>query len=193
MHECEIKHASALRQIFDLSAEQTDQSYRAGDLVEGSLVFVMPAKTDKSYWGPDEHHRARLESYRQPWQAVHAELKHNRNLQVRIEEGRGTLISDCPVVIQSAPAGPVLADLTIEGGIGHVPIVLLNAPAGAALQVQRFLAGQWVDLAGVELQAHNYYQGVAGPSRGIDFAVNVRRPSQDLKQVWRLRFLSLEQ
>jgi hypothetical protein len=176
--------------MFDLSSESVRRSYRAGDVVEGELEFILPPKTVDDYWGRDSEFAGRLKAYStNPWQAAYDEYRHNSRLSVSTH--RGTLRRHYPVEIQaSVSKGSVLADFTVSsGGIGHVPVVLKGVPLGTALQAQRCVEGQWAPLESVDVARHNYYQGYRNAEGTMDCVFNIDRPYQDLKRSWRVRIL----
>ncbi len=178
------------RMMFDLSSESVRRSYRAGDVVEGQLEFILPPKTVDDYWGRDGKFAGRLNSYgANPWQAAYDEYRYNSRLCVSTH--RGTLQRHYPVEIQaSVSEGAVLADFTVSsGGIGHVPVVLKGVPIGTALQTQRYVEGQWVPLESVGTTRHNDYQGYRNAQGTMDCVFNIDRPHQDLKRSWRVRIL----
>ncbi|VGO18395.1 hypothetical protein [Pontiella sulfatireligans] len=174
---------------FDLSSDSVSRSYSAGDVVEGELEFILPPKTPDVYWGTDREFSGRLKSYgTNAWQAVADEFDHNIQLGVSVRSGR--LERNYPVEIQALESGKVLADFTIErGGIGHVPILLRDVPLGCALKAERHLDGKWVPLESVEIDQNNYYQGVRNSDGTMDCVFNIKRPSHDLDDRWRVRIL----
>ena len=177
------------RATFDLSSDSVGRSYSAGDVVEGELEFILPPKTPDVYWGTDREFSGRLKSYgTNAWQAVADEFDHNVKLDVSVHSGR--LERNYPVEIQALESGKVLADFTIErGGIGHVPILLRGVPLGCALKAERHLNGKWIPLESVDIDQNNYYQGVQNADGTLDCVFNIKRPSQDLDDPWRIRIL----
>jgi hypothetical protein len=178
------------RMMFDLSSRSVRRSYRAGDVVEGELEFILPPKAADDYWGRDSEFAGRLKSYStNPWQAVYDEYRHNSRLSVSTH--RGTLQCHYPVEIQaSVSEGSILADFTVSsGGIGHVPVILKGVPLGTALQAQRHVNGQWAPLESVDVARHNYYQGYRNAQGTMDCVFNFDRPYQDLERNWRVRIL----
>jgi len=178
------------RWLFELSADSVSRSYAAGDVVEGTLEFIMPPKSIDDYWGTDREFASRLKTYgTSAWQAVADEYRHNAQLSLTLHEG--TLLGNYPVEIEASSAGgEILADVTVNrGGIGHVPIILRKAPRGGALRVQRHLDGKWVPLESVGLDQNNDYQEVLDADGTVDCVFNIARPSQDLNSHWRIRIV----
>ncbi|MCP4814046.1 MAG: hypothetical protein GY888_16185, partial [Planctomycetaceae bacterium] len=73
--------------LFDLSSSSVRRSYSAGDIIEGEVAFVLPAKSPAVYWGHDAEFSARIAGYDQAWNAVHDEFRYNRNLDVTVHQG----------------------------------------------------------------------------------------------------------
>ncbi|MDQ8183290.1 carbohydrate-binding protein [Pelagicoccus sp. SDUM812005] len=176
------------RMQFELSANSVSRSYSAGDVVEGEIEFIMPAKTAADYWGDDAEFQSRLASYSNNWSAVHDEFRYNRNLSVTANQG--TLLSSYPIEIAST-SNTVLADFTINaGGIGHVPMVLKNVDSNISnIQVQRYLNGAWTWYDEGSITEHDYYQGYLNANGNMDYAFSLKRPNSDLSSSWRIRIL----
>ena len=173
--------------LFDLSADSVSRSYSAGDVVEGQIEFIMPAKSTDLYWGEDSEFNGRLGSYTNPWQAAYDEYRYN---QLSVTAHSGTLVNCYPVEIDAAD-DPVLADFTINsGGIGHVPIIITNVPRGNAVSVQRYIDGEWSWLESVSISGNDYYQGYQNANGKMDYAFTVNRPSANLNESWRIRILN---
>lgn len=173
--------------LFDLSSDSIRRSYSAGDIVEGQLSFVLPAKSPSLYWGADLEFSNRIASNTQHWESVYDEVQHNHELDVTMHQG--AMIQNYPLEISCTATTP-LADFTLNaGGIGDLPVVLKNVPPNTGLTLQRFLADTWVDLEDVLVDKHDYYQGYYDASGKMDYTFSVKRPSNDLSEAWRVRVL----
>ena len=165
--------------LFDMSASTVRQSYSAGDVIEGQLEFALPAKSQDVYWGDDSEFAQRLTNHAGQWGAVQDE--YNYNNQMTVEVSQGTLVNHYPIVVDAQlDSGSVRAQFTIPAnqGIGYIPIILQNAPAGLALRAQILVNGAWQqavnDAANVENNA--FYQGYLNADGTMDYAFNVIRP-----------------
>ena len=173
--------------IFDLSSSDVSRSYKAGDVIEGDIELVLPAKNTDSYWGSDGEFANRLASYSQPWQAVYDDAKYN-NFSVTV--AKGSLVNNYPVEIVGTNK-KIAADFTIEsGGLGHVPVIIKDVPAGYYLRVQRYIDSSWVWLEGVNLTSNqNYYQGTLNSAGTMDYVFSIKRPDNDLSNSWKIRVI----
>ena len=183
------------RMLFDLSSDNVQRSYVAGDVVEGEIGFVLTPKSAEGYWGNDMELLGRLQGYTTPWEAVQAEMAWN-NLSVTMQTGN--LLNNYPIEIAAAPVSGedgIAADFTINGGgIGHVPVILRDVQRGYGLGVQRYVPGgdpEWAFLEGVDIPGHNYYQVCDNTDGSQDYVFNVpRKPGDfDLNAPWRLRVI----
>jgi hypothetical protein len=174
---------------FDLSADSVSRSYKAGDIIEGELEFILPAKTADDYWGDDQEFAARLKAAgSNPWKMAADEYAHNILMETSVSQG--TLLNTYPIEIQALENSEVLADFTIKsGGVGHVPIILRKVPAGSALKAERFVGGKWDALESVDVEQNNYYQGIRNVDGSMDCLFNINRPSKDLNESWRVRIV----
>ncbi len=180
------------RMSFDLAAESVRRSYKAGDVVEGELEFILPAKEPGVYWGDDQEFKARLgRPGSEAWTMTADEYIHN--LQLSVEPKAGTLLNSYPVEIAAAQNSAVLADFVIpRGGIGHVPIIVRNVPPGIGLRAERQVDGKWVPLESADFGGRSFYQAVRNASGTLDCAFSIRRPSADLAAAWRVRIVKAE-
>lgn len=176
--------------VFDLSSASVTQSYAAGDVVEGEVEFIMPPKTSSLYWGADSELINRLDTYgTNTWETVHDESRYNISMDVTVNAG--TLLRNYPLHIQAENNQPVAADFTIEsGGIGHVPVVLQGLDQGVTLIAQRYTNGAWLDLESVDIADHAYFQGYLNPEGSMDYVFNLQRPTTNLADAWRVRFVT---
>ncbi|MDF7808621.1 hypothetical protein P4E94_14320 [Pontiellaceae bacterium B12219] len=178
---------------FDLSADSVSRSYKAGDIVEGELEFILPAKTAADYWGDDQEFAGRLKAAASnPWKMAADEFTHNILMEPTVSVGQ--MLNTYPLEIEVLEKSEILTDFTIQsGGIGHVPIILRNVPAGSALKVERFIDGKWADLEAVDLEQNSYYQGIRTADGTMDCLFNINRPSSNLNESWRIRIIQSAQ
>ncbi|WP_156817148.1 hypothetical protein [Rubritalea marina] len=176
------------RMFFDISSDAVTNSYSAGDVVEGGVEFLMVPVDSAAYWGSDSEFAGRLATHQNEWDAVYDEVKNNDDLVVTATWG--TVEENFPVSVKANTTNAVLADITIQnGGIGSVPITITDVPAGGWVIVQRFVNGTWQFLENVNLLDSDYYQGYFNADGNIDYSFNIKRPSTDLSESWRLRVL----
>ncbi len=84
--------------LFDLAGASVNDSYTAGDVVEGELEFVMPPQHRDNYWGGDAELINRLTAYgNTAWEPVRDEWLHNVQLDVTMQ--LGTLLRSYPLEI----------------------------------------------------------------------------------------------
>lgn len=175
------------KMLFDLAGDSTEQPYQAGDVVSGAFEFIMPPKEPANYWGADAEFAARLATYTQPWEAVFDEYRYNSKLQATASIG--TLINTFPLEIQADPNGPsVITELTIQaGGLGDIPVIIKDAMVGKALNIERYVDGQWITIGSEAAPSESYYQGYQNAEGKIDYTFSIPRPSTDLSESWQLR------
>lgn len=91
---------------------------KAGDFVDAELELVVFPADAAAYYGPDAAMREMLSHDADTWRPVHREAKGNA-LRPRVE--RGVLVKPYPLVI--AVDDEQRAQVTVNGGLGHLPIV----------------------------------------------------------------------
>lgn len=174
--------------LFDLSSDSVRRSYASGDVIEGKVAFILPAKSPAVYWGEDSEFSNRIGNHTEPWQSVHDEYRYNRELDLTVEQG--TLNQSYPLDL-TATGKHVLAQFSINsGGIGHLPVILREVNPRTTVEVQRLLGKSWQPLEEVDIPGHDYYQGYYNASGTIDYAFSLKRPTPDLSQPWKIRIVA---
>lgn len=175
--------------LFDFGLSTPTNSVPAGTVAEGECELVMPPQRLANYWGGDAELAGRLAAYGSAeWEPVRDEFRHNMGIEIAM--ARGELLAAYPLEIKPETEGDVLADVTVvRGGIGHVPVILRNAPAGLELRAQRWTGSAWVDLEGVDIPGDTYYQANLNGDGSMDYVFTIPRPAADLEASWRIRII----
>ncbi len=118
----------------ELSPPPDVTDLQVGDFVEAELEFVILPMSADDYYGPNENLRTALREQGNSWRAVHR-LARGNDLGLHPSAGRVT--SAYPPVIAIGAAQR--ADLTVTGGMGHVPMTFtgLKTPRDWVLQIDR--------------------------------------------------------
>jgi hypothetical protein len=112
------------RTIAELSPPPDISTLLPGDFVEATLeLAVFPGKAS-DYYGPDTNFRASLASTAGSWQPVHREADGN---SFAITTRHGRIRQSFPLSIEPDANGT--ADLTLHGGLGHIPVSFTNLPS----------------------------------------------------------------
>jgi len=90
-----------------------------GDFVEATIEHLVLPQAAADYYGPNESLRAALATMQDTWRLVHREAVGNAR---RVEVRTGRLERVSPDVRVTAEHG--LAEFTIAGGLGYVPITI---------------------------------------------------------------------
>ena len=173
--------------LFEVSGSSTSQSYSKGTIISGELEYVMPAKSSDEYWGYDTDFNDRLLSANnsKPWSMVQQEQAYN---SFDVNAAVGTLEKSYPIVIQAGAQNNIIAYFTVpaNAGIGHIPVVVKEAPAGLALRVQYKVSGsdtwEWAVENTSHITQNEYYQGYANANGTMDYAFNIARPLGSLSK-----------
>ena len=68
--------------LFDLSGSSVTASYSAGDVIEGSVMQLLPADSTEVYWGTDDAFCTRLAVQTEPWEMVQDEYQYNIKMKI---------------------------------------------------------------------------------------------------------------
>ncbi len=135
-----------------------------GDFVEATIEHIIVPQFAADYYGPSEALRAALKEGENTWRMIHREAAGNdRRVRVKV----GALEALYPAVRLRAERDR--AELTLDGGLGYVPITFtgLGAPRGYTLLQN----GQPVDQS---VHGNDFWQADYDPaSRTWQMTVNV--------------------
>jgi hypothetical protein len=123
-----------------LTAPEGVSAYQAGDYVEMDVEFITFHRTEDDYYGPNEIYRKHLVEHPNSWKTIYREASGN-DLDVQVEGGE--LLSAYPIVVQAM--GPVIG-LTINGGIGKVPLRIEGLTTPHDYQLFQFVDGKQLPL-----------------------------------------------
>lgn len=116
----------------ELSLPPDIDELRPGDFVEADLEFIVLPADASAYYGPDKTLRDVLSRDADTWRVVHREAAANQLLPTATQ---GRIVGSYPIVIEVND--DQVADLTFQGGAGHIPVVFtgLKNPRGFQIQV----------------------------------------------------------
>ena len=184
------------RCLFELASFFIDQNYSRGDVIEGKVGFIMVPKNSSDYWGDDSEFSGRLSNYSEGWEGAYDEYRYNRSMTVSVQAG--TLNNSYPVDITGDNNSSTLAQFTIPAnkGIGHIPIIIRDInDDGSTVFIQVNDGSGWQSLdvvsSGVDIDTHNYYQGVKNSSGRFDYSFNVQKTA-GLSSLLRVRLIRNE-
>jgi hypothetical protein len=126
------------RTVVELAPPPDVTELLPGDFVEADLELVVFPADAAAYYGPDKSFQETLARNPDTWRLVHREAAGNA---LKLQARRGTVVHSYPVVV--AVNARQQAEVTVQGGLGYVPITLtgLAKPRG----YQLFLDGRRVD------------------------------------------------
>jgi len=133
----------------------------AGSTVSATIEYVVPPADKSRYFGAGPWLvDLPAEDYRTPQMAVALANGNDRAVEVH----QGTLVRLHPVEITAEP-GPVAAEFTLTGGIGHTPLSFhgLNRHDGWALEVQDLDGWTPIDQS---VHGNDFWQATQRPDDG---------------------------
>ena len=162
--------------LFDISGESTNQAYYAGNVIEGEIEYIMPAKSKKYYWGSDSHFYSRLSQYTKPWMLTEQEFVYN-NFNALVT---GAIVNNQYPIDVDANVGNLDVHIIIpeSKGVGHIPVILRNVDPGKVIYAHVFEDGEWNPAAKTysNYLNHSYYQAYLNASGSKDYVFNIIRP-----------------
>lgn len=162
--------------LFDFSGPSFMRYYRAGDVIEGEIEYIMPANSRESYWGYDRDFAHRLSESSHAWNLVQQEFSHN-NFNVTVAGAK--VLKNYPVDVEAI--GPDLdVQISVPGtkGIGHIPVIVRNVGAHKTVYAYVYKDGHWLPASENEANFlnHSYYQATINKNGKKDYVFNVKRP-----------------
>ena len=177
------------RMLFDLSGSNINNTYYKDDIVKGSLGYVLTPDSDPNYWGENDELAERLKKNKHYWESIYDEFRYNRDMPVTSRFG--ILLNTYPIDIWADNDSDILAFVVIhkDFGIGHIPVILRNVEADTAVGVQIFKNDQWLWINSSSNGRRCYQQGVTNSYGTVDYAFNIKRPTNDISEHHKIRIL----
>ena len=177
------------RMLFDLSSNNLNNTYYKGDIVKGRLGYILTPNSEKSYWGEDDELIERLKKNKHYWETIYDEFRYNKDMTLTTE--LGILLNNYPVEIWADNDYDPVASIVIHKnfGVGHIPIILRNIEAGTTLGAQVFKNDQWHWINISSNGRRQYYQAVTNSYGSLDYAFNIKRPTNDISKPYKIRII----
>lgn len=107
--------------ILELSPPPGLTELLPGDYLEADIEMLIIPVSDVEYFGPNENLRADLKLNADTWRPVYRFALGN---SLQVKSAKGTVKQQYPVVVKADAHG--IADFTIRGGIGYVPVSIMG-------------------------------------------------------------------
>ena len=151
---------------------------------------LLPANAADVYWGLDTDFAARLADQSASWE--HVQNEYLKNVAATVVDDSSVVVSDYPIVIDASLTSDVLqTQLTIESGkgIGHIPVIIKNAPAELQLRPELSVDDSWVSAVHYpdNIDIHAFYQAYMNADGTFDYAFNILRPEGSLDLPMKVR------
>ncbi|MFK7824567.1 MAG: hypothetical protein AB8G05_10440 [Oligoflexales bacterium] len=162
--------------LFDISGQSTSQEYYAGNVIEGEIEYIMPAKSNNYYWGNDTHFSRRLSQSSKAWMLTQQEFIYN---DFKASVSGGKILNHYPVEIESKGEKlDIQIVIPASKGIGHIPIILRDVDANKIIYAHIIADEGWVPAAEdySNYGKHAYYQAYLNANGMKDYAFNIARP-----------------
>jgi len=137
---CTEQHRGNHRTVVELAPPPSLKELRPGDFVEADLELVVFPADAAAYYGPDKMFREALARDADSWRLVQREAAGNA---LKLQAERGAIVKPYPLVVSVDERQ--CAELTVEGGVGHVPVTVtgLSQPRGYRLLVDDKTVEHW--------------------------------------------------
>lgn len=111
---------------------QANGVIKAGSVVTCTVEYLVFPQKKTDYYGSSATLKSLPSSYFDSWQIGH---EYASKGQVSVSVSKGTLTSSAPVSVKAAAQSGVVADFTVKGGMGFVPMTVtgLNSYSGYRL------------------------------------------------------------
>ena len=96
--------------------------------------------------------------------------------KINVNASVGTVISSYPVAI-SAVSGDVVAQFTINGGLGYVPVTVKGLPTFSGYKLQVKSGAEWVDVD-QSVNGNDYWQAYRDSNGSYSLTYNVKNTAK---------------
>ncbi|MGZ0708883.1 LamG domain-containing protein [Coraliomargarita sp. W4R53] len=124
-----------------LTAPKGVTSFRPGDTIDMELEWITLHREADDYYGPNESYRQHLIENPSSWKTTYREAIGN-DLKVQVKGG--SLLNRYPIKIQAQPGSAV--EVTIEGGVGYVPIQFRGLASATGMALYQVKNGRETEL-----------------------------------------------
>lgn len=158
-------------------------TFKAGDYIEALVELIIIPSSLEDYYGPNQNFSKALESKANTWKMVHREAVGN---DITLSVTIGEPISNYPIKIKTDKN---IAEFTVEGGIGYVPLTLTNINSYKNPKLFWKVNGQWQSI-NQEIHGNDFWQSEYDTASGTwDITFNINLDSvNDKKQILELKF-----
>ncbi len=136
----------------ELTAPSGISNLLAGDYVEADIELVIMPQFANGYYGPNTNLYNYLTTNQNTYLPILRETKGN-NLQIAVSTG--SLLKSYPIKIQAASD---IAQFTVTGGLGYVPVTFINLTNYKGYILQRKDAGNGWDNIDQSYYGNDYWQ-----------------------------------
>ena len=169
--------------LFNITPPEGCSSFLAGDYIEAEIeLFILPIEAE-DYYGPNRNFTEALKTRANTWEMVYREAIGN-DLQVDVTTG--TLADQYPVKII---ADNNMAQFSISGGCGYVPLTITNVGEYRNPQLYQKLDDTWQKID-QSVHGNDFWQTEYRASTGtwdITYNVNLDTPG-DKKEEKEFKF-----
>jgi len=138
--------------LIDIVAPPDVKRLETGDYVEATVVHIVMPQAAAEYYGPNENLRAALARDEDTWKMIYREAIGN-GLDLHVARGR--LARKYPPLVEVD--GEEVADFTVAGGLGYVPITLGGLSRHNGRQLYRVVAGRH-ELVDQSVHGNDFWQ-----------------------------------
>jgi hypothetical protein len=116
------------------------KTFRKGDTISMDIEMITLPRTAADYYGPNEAFRAHLAAHPRSWKTTYREAAGN---DLKVNVTGGTLRNSYPILIDATGE---TVQVSIQGGVGFVPICFRGLPSPAGYTLCEQVGGKRIPL-----------------------------------------------
>ena len=158
---------------------------KKGSVVCGTAEWINLPVKKSDYYGSSSVLASIPQEYFNTWRAAYAYAKGSL---YKVSANRGSVIKNTPIYVKCTEPDQqgVLAEITVTGGMGYVPLTFTNVPHYSGIRLETKKGGSW-EAVDQSVTGNDYWQAWYDSLSGTyELTFNVEHTGKDCREDYRL-------
>nr|WP_271560244.1 hypothetical protein [Algibacter sp.] len=172
--------------IIKITPPKGCNSFIAGDYIEATVELILIPSHADDYYGSNKNLTTALKNNPLSWEMIYREAAGN-DIDVKVSKGK--LLDNYPIKIETNNGK---AELTVNGGLGYVPLTFTNVPDYKNPELFRKENGEWKKV-NQKVHGNDFWQteyNATNDTWDISFNINLDSP-EDIREMKEFKFIAL--
>lgn len=130
--------------IYELNPpKEAGDTIRAGSEIECTVGYILLPVAKQEYYGDSAVMKSLPDEIFNTWEMAYLFATQS---STKVEASVGRVVRNYPAAVAAQGESGVVAQFTVSGGIGYVPISIKNLPSAGNWKLQKKIGDQWADI-----------------------------------------------